>query len=243
MVVILLLVVVVVLFLFWRFWFFFRNPKRVIPLNEDHILSPADGVIIYMRRVVNNGKQPILTIKKRNAIWLTDLMHVKDDALQGTSGYLIGIFMTPFDVHYNRAPIAGHISKIAHSFPAPPLSRRKNQCMFNALSNLVLNEQPYHHDSDYLIDNERASYVLKNPRVTLYVTQIAERWIRRIVTFKQDENIAQGEIFGLIRMGSQVDLFVPDSYGFVPKVVERQRVKAGLSVLLERRPIGRISDA
>jgi phosphatidylserine decarboxylase len=228
--------VIVLLFVLWRYVFFFRNPRRDVPIDPDLVLSPADGVVVYVRRVEPASGRPILSIKGEKVLRLDDLMHLDDDRLKGKAGILVGILMTPFDVHYNRAPVAGRLKKIAHDFPAPRRFPAENRCMFNALSNLVFDERPFTHDCDYVVTNERASYVIANERESVYVTQIAERWIRRIATLKDDGPVAQGEVFGLIRMGSQVDLFVPDEAGFEPRIRERQRVLAGLTVLMARTP-------
>ncbi len=218
-------------FVFWRFFFFFRNPRRKVPLDDRHVLSPADGRILYVRPVSNRPDEPILSIKGKNIIRLTDLMHLPDEGLKDRTGYLIGIFMSPFDVHYNRAPIRGFLHKIAHDFPSSPWTSRTNLGMFNALSNLVFGEKPYHHDCDYLIHNERASYTLQGKDLLLYVTQIADQLVNQIVTYKHEEQVEQGEVFSLVRMGSQVDVFLPDRDRFEIRVAEGQRVKAGLSVL------------
>jgi phosphatidylserine decarboxylase len=226
--------VVLVLFVYWRFFFFFRNPNRAICRNDDHVLSPADGTIIYVRHVQNKPDEPIFCIKGCNIIKLTELMHIDDPALLNKSGYLIGVFMSPFDVHFNRAPVAGFIRKIAHDFPDVRAFAKRNMCMYNALSNLMFDERPFVKDCEYVTTNERASFVITNDKTSVYVTQIAERWVKRIVNYKNEQNVEQGQVFGLIRMGSQVDVFVPDDAGFVPVVRERQRVKAGLSVLMRR---------
>jgi phosphatidylserine decarboxylase len=227
---------VVLLFLLWRFWFFFRNPRREIVPDDDRILSPADGYVIYARRVDPGAGRPIVSIKGQNVIHLDELMHRGDEALSDRSGTLVGVFMSPFDVHFNRAPIAGRINKIAHGFPQGGVFEKVNRCMFNALSNLIYDERPFEHDCEYVTANERATFTFKNARAAIAVTQIAERWIRRIETYKDGVDVAQGEVFGLIRMGSQVDVFVPDGQGFELTVKERQRVKAGLSTLFVRRP-------
>ncbi|MCP4131301.1 MAG: phosphatidylserine decarboxylase [bacterium] len=231
-----ILAATIILFILWRFVFFFRNPERVIPYNDDHILSPADGAIIYIKKVRNDSTEPIFSIKKRNVIKLNELMHIDDEALANKSGHLVGVFMNPFNVHYNRAPVQGHIKKIAHDFPDSPQSKKENLGMFNPISNIFFNEKPYWRDCDYLIDNERASFVIKNKSLTMYVTQIADKLVKKIVTYKQDENVQQGEVFGLIRMGSQVDIFVPDENDeFEVSVEEGDKVKAGRSVLLARK--------
>jgi phosphatidylserine decarboxylase len=145
------------------------------------------------------------------------------------SGWLIGIAMTPFDVHYNRAPVPGYIEKICHDFP-PGL--RKNFNMFPTLQNMFFKEKHPYTDAAYLIYNERASYIISNSRIKIYITQIADKHIKKIVTYKDKILIEKGEVFGLIRMGSQVDIFVPDTSGKVYITIrERQHLLAGIDVI------------
>ena len=215
------------LFLVWRF-FFLRNPSRQVNADDRLILSPADGFIVYVRRVVPD--EELMSIKKGQPILLGDLLGLDDPALP-REGWLVGIFMSPFDVHYNRAPIRGFIRKIAHCFPGK--SRGRNSNMFHGQSNLFFDLRPYWQGCDYLIHNERASYVISNDKLSVYVTQIADRWARKIVTLRDGVSVAQGEVFGLIRMGSQVDLFVPDAEGRMQVLVaERAHVRAGIDALL-----------
>ncbi len=104
--------------------------------------------------------------------------------------------------------------------------------MFHGQNNLFFDLQPYWRECDYLIHNERASYVISNERLSVYVTQIADRWVRKIVTLRDGVSVRQGEVFGLIRMGSQVDLFVPDPQGRMKVLVaERKHVRAGIHPL------------
>ena len=105
----------IVLFLFWRFPFFLRNPKRKIPYDEKAILAPADGYVVYCKKIKPGND--IISIKKDISIKLDDLMLIDDKELQNQPGWHIGIFMTIFDVHYNRTPIRGHIKKLRHDFP------------------------------------------------------------------------------------------------------------------------------
>jgi phosphatidylserine decarboxylase len=208
--------------------FFLRNPSRRVNSDDRVILSPADGFIVYVRRVMPG--EELMSIKDGVPILLNDLMELDDPALP-RQGWLVGIFMSPIDVHYNRAPIRGVIRKIAHCFPVK--SRGTNSNMFHAQSNLFFDLRPYWQGCDYLIHNERASYVITNDSLSVYVTQIADRWIRKIVTFRDGVAVAQGEVFGLIRMGSQVDLFVPDVEGRMEVLVtERTHVRAGIDGLL-----------
>lgn len=100
------------LFVAWRL-LFLRNPSRQINADDRLILSPADGFVVYVRRVVPG--EELMSIKKGEPILLDDLMGLDDSALP-RQGWLVGIFMSPFDVHYNRAPIQGFIRKLAHRF-------------------------------------------------------------------------------------------------------------------------------
>ena len=215
------------LFAAWRFLFFFRNPNRQVKLDDHLVLSPADGFVMYVRRVL--AGEPVISIKEGHPILLDDLMTL-DDPCFPRQGWLVGIYMSPFDVHYNRAPIRGFVRKISHGFPAR--SRGVNRNMFHGQSNLFFDLWPYWLDCDYLVENERASYIFANEALSVYVTQIADRWVRKIVTFRDQVSVAQGEVFGLIRMGSQVDLFVPDIDGTIEALItERVHVRAGIDAL------------
>ncbi len=223
-----IIISIIFLFLYWRFFFFFRNPKRTIPYKAKSILSPADGFVIYSKRI--NPGDDIFSIKKNKHIKLDDLMFIDDKDLKNQPGWLIGIFMTFLDVHYNRAPIEGHIKKIRHDF----LNKFNiNKRLFKLYFNILFFRRPLWKNCDHIISNERASYVIKNKNLSVYVTQIADSWVNKIVTFKDNEKIKQGEIFGLVKMGSQVDIFVPDKNKSLDVVIKvRQRVKAGLTELI-----------
>ena len=217
------------LFFLWRFFFFFRNPARRIVANDSLVLSPADGFVLYVLRV--RPGEALFAVKQGRPILLDDLMFLEDPELP-RDGWLIGVYMSPFDVHFNRAPIRGRIRKIAHRFPQNG-DEGGNASMFPAQPNLFFGSGPTTQGCDYLVRNERASYVFSNEQRSVYVTQIADRWIRKIVTFRDGVPVAQGEVFGLIRMGSQVDVFVPDPAGRMDVLVkERQHVRAGLDALL-----------
>jgi phosphatidylserine decarboxylase len=219
------------LFAFWRFWFFFRNPKRTSNAPGNAILSPADGFVLYIKFVEKIDRE-IFSVKNEKPIFLPDLMYLRKTDSNFKSGWLIGIMMTPLDVHYNRAPIAGHITKIRHDFPTHV---KTNFNMFPALQNLFFNKEKPTEDCPYLVYNERASYLITGERLKVFVTQIADRYVRKIVTFKDNVSVSRGEVFGLIRMGSQVDLFIPDPSGTIAVMVnERQHVLAGKDVIAWR---------
>ena len=97
-------VVFSVAFLFWRYvWFFFRNPPRIVPAGTN-IVSPADGTVVYVQDV-EPGK-PVIVVKQGISATIRDI--AREDIR--SSKVLIGVFMSPLDVHYNRAPLGGEWS-------------------------------------------------------------------------------------------------------------------------------------
>jgi phosphatidylserine decarboxylase len=142
--------------------YFFRDPERVIPNDERLVVSPADGKVVE----IVEEKDPIL----------------------GQTFRRISIFLSVFNVHVNRMPIAGTVEKIKYN-PGKFLAA------FNPKASLD-NEQ------NILLVNGNGGHVL--------VKQIAGLIARRIVWWvKENQKVARGERFGLIRFGSRVDVFVP----------------------------------
>ncbi|MBT3384233.1 MAG: phosphatidylserine decarboxylase family protein [Prolixibacteraceae bacterium] len=144
--------------------YFFRVPNREININENHILSPADGKVVVINKVFEKE-------------------YFKDERIQ------VSIFMSPLNVHQNRAPIGGEISYIKH-FPG---------AFYPA----------YVEKSSEL--NERCSTVFKlNNGTEVLSRQIAGTVARRICNYKNPGDlIEQGDEYGFIRFGSRVDLFLP----------------------------------
>jgi phosphatidylserine decarboxylase len=153
------------LYLFWRYVWFFRNPKRKIP-DGDHVLSPADGTVVYVERVA--ADQPTISIKDGREIFISDI--VREDV--SDTKYLIGVFMSPFDVHFNRAPVSGTIDFIRHH-PA----KLKNHHMTSMHWRTLRNLSPFYENSPHIIDNERTVTKLsgrfKGGPLSCYVVQIA----------------------------------------------------------------------
>ncbi len=210
-------------FMLWRFWFFMRNPNRQAP-EGNGFLSPADGYVVYVKKV-EAGKIPI-TIKKRTQIKLEELSSY--EPLNKTSGFLIGIFMTAFSVHHNRVPLTG---EVVYKY------RRKvdnNISTARLMTNILLNNQPYEEDCNHIIENERVTIGIKTPLGDYSLTQIADKWISHIINEKEvGELIKRGETFGMIRFGSQVDIFIPDHLGYHPIINIGDYVYAGKSIIAE----------
>ena len=127
--------------------------------DDSLVLSPADGFVVYVVRVRPASR--FSPSSRGGPILLDDLMFLDDPELP-RDGWLIGVYMSPFDVHYNRAPIRGHVRKIAHRFPGTAaMTSARNVSMFPGQANLFFDLRPYWQGCDYLVKNERASYRLR----------------------------------------------------------------------------------
>lgn len=162
---------------------FFRDPKRTPPDNPTDLVSPADGTVIYIREV-NVGE--ILSSEKKGRVLLYD--ELKDSELIKTKLYQVGISLLFTDVHINRSPISGRITLMNHR-TGKFLSLR---------------------DTNAVNVNERQTLLIENEKIIIGLIQIASRLVRRIESYvKETEQIKIGQKIGMIRFGSQVDLFLP----------------------------------
>lgn len=163
---------------------FFRNPKRAIStLGEGIIYAPADGQVVVIEEAEENE-------------------YFKEKKLQ------ISIFMSPLNVHVNRAAIGGTV------------------------------QYAKYHPGKYLVawhpksstENERTTVVIKNAKVEILLRQIAGAVARRIRYYVQPgQPLVQGEEFGFIKFGSRVDLFLP--LDAEVKVKIGQKVKGNVDVI------------
>jgi phosphatidylserine decarboxylase len=170
--------------------YFFRDPVRVTPVREGLVIAPADGLI---SRVMNAVPPLELGLGDRPVP-------------------RVSIFMSVFDCHVNRAPVAGRIERIVYH------------------KGLFLNA-----DLDKASeDNERNAFVISTADARFGMVQIAGLIARRIVCFAhQGQVVAAGERLGLIRFGSRVDVYFPE--GTTPLVAEGQTAFAGETVLADLR--------
>ena len=168
---------------------FFRDPIRTTPDDPALVVAPADGLITMIVKV---AAPPELA-----------------GAMAGGSFTRVSIFMSVFDVHINRSPIAGRIAKIAY-VPGKFLNADLDKASE---------------------DNERQHFlVTRDDGVSIGFTQIAGLVARRIMAFvKEGDVVAAGERVGLIRFGSRVDVYLPE--GTSPQVLLGQRTIAGETVL------------
>ena len=184
---------------------FYRDPERTPPDNQDTIVSPADGVVIYVRRS-RGGILPVST-KHGHDYRLVELTKTP---LSSWEAVVIGIGMSFTDVHVNRAPINGTVTLQRH-FPGRFGSLRQPEMVFA---------------------NERATTLIERDGFQVAVVQIASRLVRNIVALvSPGQYVSLGQRIGVIRFGSQVDLVLPDRGNLRITVQEGQRVRAGESVV------------
>ena len=167
---------------------FFRDPIRTTPQDPALIVAPADGLVTMISQV---GPPPELA-----------------GELSGEFTR-VSIFMSVFDVHINRTPIAGRIARVAY-VPGKFLNADLDKASE---------------------DNERQHFLVeRDDGVKIGFTQIAGLVARRIMAFvKEGDQVAAGERIGLIRFGSRVDVFLPAGTG--AQVLLGQRTIAGETVL------------
>jgi len=209
----------------WREFWFFRDPERVPPA-EAGILSPADGTVVYVKKVAPG--EDVVVIKQGVAAKVTDLMHEDFDQPK----LVIGIFMSPFDVHYNRAPLDGEIGFVRRY----PASRGGNVNMGAMHWRTLLGLEPRYEGSMHIVQNERAVTQIRGDYagspLPCYVVQIGALTVNGIDSyFAPGARVARGATFGMIRIGSQVDLIVPWRESFDVRVKPGDRVVAGETIL------------
>jgi phosphatidylserine decarboxylase len=213
-------------YLFWRQVWFFRDPPRTPPA-EAGIVSPADGTVVYVRRVAPG--EDVVVIKQGVAATVRDILHEDFDEPK----IVIGIFMSPFDVHFNRAPLDGTVGFIRH-YPAAG----ENAFMSSMHWRTLLDIKPYYADSVHIVQNERTVTYFggeyRGAALPVYVVQIGARTVRGIDSyFRPGDRIARGTTFGMIRIGSQVDLIVPERSNIAPRVRPGDHVVAGETIVVQ----------
>ncbi|HZX45302.1 MAG TPA: phosphatidylserine decarboxylase [Candidatus Nanoarchaeia archaeon] len=184
---------------FYKF-VFLRDPKREIP-SGNNLLSPADGKIINILKL---SKKEIRIAKGSGMIRALVPESCKD-------GWLITIMMTVFDVHVQRAPIAGEVTDIKYS-----KGKFKNAVYGHALENGL--------------ENEKNEITIKSEIGDVKVIQIAGYIARRIQCFvSKKQKVNKGERIGRIVIGSQVCLIVPRKVNLAVK--NGERVVAGKTII------------
>ena len=158
--------------------FFFRDPEREIPAKDGMIVSPADGKVV--RIATGEGNLPVQ----------------------------VSIFLSVFDVHVNRAPIEGRVTR---------MERRKGR--FRAAF-----------DDAASLENERNIVDIEGGNQRVEVVLIAGLLARRIVSWiNPGDRLERGQRIGLIRFGSRVDLFLPQDVEL--HIKKGDHVRGGASII------------
>jgi phosphatidylserine decarboxylase len=169
--------------------YFFRDPPRLTPVREGLVVAPADGRI---SRIVQLVPPPELDLGEQPRL-------------------RISIFMSVFDCHINRSPLAGRIDRMVYhpgAFISADLDKASES-------------------------NERNAFVIATASgARIAVIQIAGLVARRIVPFvREGDMVNTGERIGMIRFGSRLDVYLPN--GVRPLVGEGQTATAGETVLAD----------
>jgi phosphatidylserine decarboxylase len=213
-------------FLFWRYVWFFRNPPRSIPSGQN-IVSPADGTVVYVKQV--QPREKVISIKKGVAVSVNDITRTDLAAPK----VIIGVFMSPFNVHHNRMPLTGKIDFVKHH-PAEGVNRHMGAMHWRSL----MKRHPLYTNSLHIFTNERTvtkfSGSLGQDEINGYIVQIAGKSVHGIDSYvKPGQVVPKGEIFGMIRIGSQVDLVVTLVPGMRLQVKPGDKVVAGETIVIE----------
>jgi phosphatidylserine decarboxylase len=212
-------------YLFWRYYWFFRNPARQIPEGE-HVLSPADGTVVYVKLVPS--QEPVLSIKEKRPVRVSDI--VREDLQE--KKLLIGVFMSPFDIHYNRSPLSGKIEFVRHHDAV-----LRNHHMGSMHWRSVLKRCPIYKNSPHIVDNERTVTKIrgtfKGEAAACYVVQIGGGSVNGIESYvSQGSVIEKGQVFGMIRIGSQVDVVITWKPDMEVRVKPGDKVRAGETIFV-----------
>jgi phosphatidylserine decarboxylase len=161
--------------------YFFRDPERATLSDKDLVVAPADGRVTRVAQVIPDDPE---------------------------SPQVVSIFLSVFDVHVNRAPIAGEITDVAYTKGRFMIATREEASVVN----------------------EQNALTIKGERMTVVCKQIAGVLARRIVCWKRKgEQVGLGERFGLIKFSSRTDLVLPAEVDVSVRVGER--VRGGVSII------------
>ena len=169
---------------------FFRDPQRTVPTEANILLAPADGKV-------------------------TDIIELEENQYLQAPAIRIGIFLSVFDVHINRAPCAGRVEYI-HEQPG--------KC---------INAMKYEEASDKNRANSVGLLCREHPAGKVLVKQITGAIARRIVCkCSIGGDLRAGERFGMIKFGSRTELYLPKAENAQVLVNKGDTVRAGKTILV-----------
>ncbi|MFW9928795.1 MAG: phosphatidylserine decarboxylase [Candidatus Thorarchaeota archaeon] len=206
---------VLIILIGWFYWFrniyFFRDPKREPPSAENIIVSPADGRIMYIYPVKNGS---VVSSKNGEDIVIDE---ISKTSVKEKNGWLVGIYMSPFDVHYNYSPIDGLVKYIFHyqtgfNLPMVDFWEYINFTLLRKAVNLF--SRKFH------LVNERMTIEIVNESISCLLILIADKFVDKITKyFKEEDKLMLGQKISFIERGSQADLFIAkENLNFSAKV-------------------------
>lgn len=160
--------------------YFFRDPSRVPPQDRRAVVAPADGRVTRVGSIADAPDSPTL----------------------------VSIFLSPLDVHINRAPIGGTVTKVSYTRGKFLMATDKNASLVN----------------------EQNALTIQGEKITVVCKQIAGILARRIICWKHvGEQVKLGERFGLIKFSSRTDVLLPPEVDVL--VTEGTRVQGGVTII------------
>ena len=162
---------------------FFRDPDRIVPTDPTAVVAAADGTV-------------------------TEISEIEEPEVLKAKTHRVGIFLSIFDVHTNRAPIDGRITYREH---------RRGLCLDARRA-------------DCSQKNEAMTRAFQNNRVTVVVRQLTGAIARRIVAWSRlGDELKKGDRFGMIRFGSRTEIYLPLTATVLVKVGDH--VSAGSTII------------
>lgn len=221
---IVIFIICLTLWAYLRYVYFFRDPRRVPEETHNVVVSPCDGRVLYIRKVTA-GK--VVSSKLDENIPITEITRKN---IGVDEGWLIGIYMSPLDVHFNYAPVSGIVEQIYRTearanLPMVDLWEYVNLVWLRRAVNLFTRK--------FHFENERNTVIINDGERKIAVVEIADKFVNKIDCYlKPGDRVVIGQKIGFIRRGSQVDLFIDDT-GARPVVREGEHVLGGQTVIFK----------
>lgn len=218
-----------------------KDPERKIP-DGNVIVSPADGTVIYVKRI-DNGMMPVST-KEGVSVPINEHLKTESSETSFKNGYLIGIYMNTQGVHISRMPTNGQL--LEHRIFNGPhmvmddmeLKIIKSQLIPGVVTAKKLFGIPpfdLEKEGDYILKSARDVMEFEDERgATIILIRIADYWLGKLLTWiNEGENIERGEKIGYITWGSQTDIFIEDTPGLEIVTSMGEYVYGGQTVIAE----------
>lgn len=222
-----LLIIFVLLFGAWlylRYVYFFRDPKRIPEAAKGAIISPCDGRVLYIRRV-EAGK--VVSSKLGENIPIQEITRKNTGV---NEGWLIGIYMSPLDVHFNYAPVNGIVEEIYYS---PAKMNLPMVDLWEYIRLVWVGKAVNLFTKKFHFENERNTIIINDGKRKIVLVEIADKFVNKIDCFlKVGDGVAIGQKIAFIRRGSQVDMFIGDARA-QPAVEEGEHVLGGQTVVFK----------